>query len=90
MRISGDPLLGFSTLHNPMEDFYQDNQKDFKHINDIVKKDGVYIHTDLKQMCVGGDNSWGARPYEEFQLPLQNYEFKFKIKPVFKLYKNNV
>ena len=83
LRIRGDPLLGFSTLHNPMEDFDQENHQDFRHTNDIVKKDGVFIHTDLRQVGVGGDNSWGARPYEQFQLPVQDYEFRFSIRPVF-------
>lgn len=82
-RIIGDSLLGFSSLHNPMEDFDQKDHGDFRHTNDIVKKDGVFIHTDLKQMGIGGDNSWGAQPYAEFQLPLQDYEFKFSMKPVF-------
>lgn len=82
-KIKGDSLVGFSTLHNPMEDFDQQNHSDFRHTNDIIKKDGVFIHTDLRQMGVGGDNSWGAQPYKQFQLSVKNYEFRFSIEPVF-------
>ncbi|MFV0593730.1 MAG: glycoside hydrolase family 2 TIM barrel-domain containing protein [Draconibacterium sp.] len=84
LKISGEPLVGFSTLHNPIEDFDMENrQTDFRHTNDIVKKDGVFITTDLKQMGVAGDNSWGAKPMEQYSVPAQDYDFSFTIKPVF-------
>jgi beta-galactosidase len=83
LRISGSPLLGFSTLHNPIEDFDQKDHKDFRHTNDIVKKDGVFVTTDLKMMGVGGDNSWGARPYTKYSIHMKDYDFKFSIVPVF-------
>lgn len=83
IRISGAPLFGFSALHNPIEDFDQVTHEDFRHINDIVKKDGVFVNFDLKQMGVAGDNSWGARPYEEYSVPAQNYSFEYTLEPVF-------
>ena len=83
LKITGEPLFGFSTLHNPIEDFDMENMEDYRHTNDIVKKDGVFICTDLKQMGVAGDNSWGARPYPEYSVPAKNYAFSFTIEPVF-------
>lgn len=83
LRVIGAPLFGFSALHNPIEDFDMENMDDYRHTNDIVKKDGVFICTDLKMMGVAGDNSWGARPYPEYSLPAQNYTFSFSIEPVF-------
>ncbi|WP_430816744.1 glycoside hydrolase family 2 TIM barrel-domain containing protein [Carboxylicivirga sp. RSCT41] len=83
LKISGAPTLGFSALHNPIEDFDQVNHQEHKHINDIVKKDGVYITFDLKQMGVAGDNSWGATPYKEYTVPAQAYQFQVSIEPVF-------
>lgn len=83
LKVIGSPLLGFSTLHNPIEDFDQKDHTDFRHTNDIVKKDGVFITTDLKMMGVGGDDSWGARPYAEYSIPAKDYDFKFSIVPVF-------
>ncbi|MCZ4695552.1 DUF4981 domain-containing protein [Ancylomarina euxinus] len=84
IRISGQPQVGFSALHNPLEDFDQLTHKDFRHTNDIVKKDGVFINLDFKMMGVAGDNSWGARPYEQYAVPAQDYEFKFSLEPIFK------
>jgi beta-galactosidase len=83
LKVTGKNPLGFSTLHNPIEDFDMENMDDYRHTNDIVKKNGVFVCTDLKMMGVAGDNSWGARPYPEYSIPAQNYEFSFTIEPVF-------
>lgn len=83
LKVSGEPTVGFSTLHNPIEDFDMEDMNDYRHTNDITKKNGVFITTDLKQMGVAGDNSWGARPMRKYSMPAQNYEFSFTIEPVF-------
>ncbi len=83
IRVIGEELLGFSTLHNPIEDFDQKTHDDFRHTNDIEKQDGVYITADLKMMGVAGDDSWGALPYEVYSIPAGNYSFKFIIEPIF-------
>ncbi|MDF1548303.1 MAG: glycoside hydrolase family 2 TIM barrel-domain containing protein [Bacteroidales bacterium] len=83
VRISGKPFIGFSALNNPIEDFDQLTHNDYKHINDINKKDGVFVNLDLKQMGVAGDNSWGARPYAKYSVPADNYEFLFTMEPLF-------
>ena len=83
LRITGEPLVGFSALHNPIEDFDMEDANDYRHTNDIVKKDGVFITTDLRQMGVAGDDSWGAQPYPQYSLPAQKYEFSFTLTPVF-------
>ncbi|MEN8116570.1 MAG: beta-galactosidase domain 4-containing protein, partial [Bacteroidota bacterium] len=83
LKVSGAPTVGFSALHNPIEDFDMEDMDDYRHTNDIVKKDGVFITTDLIQMGVAGDNSWGVRPMPKYSVPAQNYEFSFTIEPVF-------
>ncbi len=79
----GHPFGGFSALHNPVSDFDQVTHDDYRHINDIIKRDGVYICIDMKMMGVAGDNSWGARPYPEYSLPADNYIFSFTVTPLF-------
>ena len=83
IRISGEPLVGFSALNNPIEDFDMIDMDDYRHTNDIVKKDGVFVCCDFKMMGVAGDNSWGARPYPEYCITAKNYEFSFTVEPVF-------
>jgi len=34
----------------------------------------------MKQMGVGGDNSWGARPHKQYQIPVEEYNFSLTIK----------
>jgi beta-galactosidase len=35
----------------------------------------------IDKWVVGGDNSWGAQPHEQYTLPAQNYEFMFQLIP---------
>lgn len=83
IKVCGMPQLGFSSLHNPIEDFDQLTHKDYRHMNDICKKDGVYICCDLMMMGVGGDNSWGALPNEQYCIQAKDYSFSFTIEPVY-------
>jgi beta-galactosidase len=39
-----------------------------KHINDIKEQDLVQLNIDMLQRGVAGDNSWGARPQQEYQI----------------------
>lgn len=83
IRVSGQLLVGFSALHNPIEDFDMIDGDDYRHTSDIVKKEGVFVNCDLKMMGVAGDNSWSARPYRKYSVPAQDYGFSFTIQPVF-------
>ena len=42
----------------------------------------TYVHADLAQMGVGGNNSWGAWPLKEYLLPAQPRTFRLLIRPV--------
>ncbi len=42
----------------------------------------TYVHADLVQMGVGGINSWGAQPLEEYRLPAVERTFNLIIRPV--------
>jgi len=48
----------------------------------VVKRDFIEWHIDLKQMGVGGDNSWGALPHDEYRIFPGIYVFDFVIEPV--------
>jgi beta-galactosidase len=60
-------------------DYIPNSQKHGK--LDIQPKNQVDWLIDYRQMGVGGDNSWGARPHKQYTLPAQNYEFSFKLIP---------
>jgi beta-galactosidase len=47
-----------------------------------MKGRSITVNLDLKQMGVGGDNSWGARPHEPYTLPATSYAYSFRLTPL--------
>lgn len=39
-------------------------------------------NVDLAQMGTGGQNSWGSLPPKQYQLPVQDYRYSFRLRPV--------
>ncbi len=48
---------------------------------DLTPKDQVDWLIDYKQMGVGGDNSWGAKPLDKYTLYPDDYEYSFMLVP---------
>ena len=96
-EIKGNPLFSFGAHFNTIEDMddgVRKNQpgqylgarkrivkKQRKPI-DLIKRDFISLNIDLKQMGVGGDNSWGARTLNKYILEPADYEFSFIINPL--------
>jgi beta-galactosidase len=78
IRFSGEPLISFSALA-----FTYDDMKGFKqggkHLHDLEKKPFVDLNIDFGQMGVGGDDSWGARTHEQYNLPAKEYGYSFSM-----------
>ena len=53
-----------------------------RHSGDLTPRDLTTVHVAQKQMGMGCVNSWGAWPCKEYQMPYQNYDFSFVIRPV--------
>lgn len=81
IQIEGLQPLGISALNNYPEDFDPGLTKKYRHTNDITPRNEVIVCVDLAQRGVGGDNSWGAMPHEQYQLKSKEYSFGFVIKP---------
>lgn len=81
LLIIGNPLFSGSALLNPVEDFDQQVKTNYRHTIDIIPRDRVYVTVDLKQMGVGGDDSWGALPHPQYLIPAANYTFRFRMMP---------
>lgn len=81
IEIEGLQPLGVSALNNYPEDFDPGLTKKQQHTNDITPRNEVVICIDLAQRGVGGDNSWGALPHEQYQLKNKEYSYGFVIKP---------
>ena len=81
LRFDSHQLFGFNLLHNPIEDFDPGPEKRNRHTIDILERDVTELCIDLKQMGVGGDTSWGARPHPEYQLTGNHFYFSFSMDP---------
>lgn len=54
-----------------------------KHGREIKLADFITWNIDHKQMGVGGDNAWGARPHRQYTIYPKPQSYKFKIVPLF-------
>ncbi len=77
----GMPLICFSALHYTNDDLTQESRGTM-HTTDLKERDFIFLNLDYRQMGVGGDDSWGARPHAQYSLPAQEYSYKFRLKPV--------
>ncbi|MGD8895740.1 MAG: glycoside hydrolase family 2 TIM barrel-domain containing protein [Acidobacteriota bacterium] len=71
----GDPVLGVNALHYAAEDL---DQALYRH--QLTRRDEVYLNLDWRQRGVGGDDSWGALPHEEYRLSAQPYSYRFRLR----------
>jgi len=73
---AGLPLLSVNALHYGTEDLNAG-----KHAFELPRRDLITLNLDLKQQGVGGDNSWGAWPHDQFLIPCQEYSYRFRLRP---------
>ena len=77
--IPGKDALEFNALYYTPEELSSGKRHPFE----LDKNKNVVLRVIGKQMGVGGDNSWGARPHDQYQLKsgdVQNYTFKIMKK----------
>jgi len=76
----GQPLLSANALHYTTEDLFCATQKENFYRYLLPERDTVTLDLDLKQRGLGGDNSWGAMPHEEFRLNVWPVSFRYRLK----------
>jgi beta-galactosidase len=80
LQIKGLQPICFSALQNLAEDFDPGLTKKQQHINDVIPRDVISFHIDLKQRGVGGDDSWGRHPHAQYRLQEKAYQYGFVMK----------
>ena len=73
----GMPLLSVNALHHTTDDL-----QNAKHPFELPLRNSIVLNLDLKQQGLGGDNSWGAWPHQEFLIPCQEYNYSFRLHPL--------
>ncbi|MEO5944480.1 MAG: glycoside hydrolase family 2 TIM barrel-domain containing protein [Ferruginibacter sp.] len=84
LRIEGLQPICFSALNMSDEDLDPGLTKKQQHPTDIRLRNNINLHIDLKQRGVGGDDSWGALPHNEYRLLDKKYSYGYVIIPVSK------
>lgn len=82
LKITAPNHFGFSAHHQYNDDFDAGNTKKQRHTVDIEKRDFVNINIDKAQMGVGGDNSWGAMPHQQYRIKAKDMSFMYIISKV--------
>ena len=72
----GRPWLSANALHYGTDDLNAG-----KHAFELPHRDYTTLNLDLKQQGVGGDDSWGAWPHNEFLIPCKAYSYGFRLRP---------
>jgi beta-galactosidase len=75
LLVVGQPLLSVNALHYGTEDLNAG-----KHAFELPRREYITLNVDLKQQGLGGDDSWGAWPHREFQIPVQEYSYSFRLR----------
>jgi len=72
----GQPLLSVNALHHTTDDL-----QSAEHPFELPQRDITVLNLDFQQQGVGGDDSWGAWPHDEFMLPAKDYSYSFRLRP---------
>jgi len=72
----GQPLLSANALH-----YGTDDLNAAKHPFELTRRDYITLNLDLMQQGVGGDDSWGAWPHDEFLISCKDQTYSFRLRP---------
>ncbi len=82
LEVKGLQPLEVSALDVLPSDLDTGLAKHQQHDSDISPDiDHVYFYVDLAQRGLGGDDSWGALPYEQYRLDAPSYTYSFILSP---------
>lgn len=82
VKITGLQPLSFSALHFSPEDLDPGLTRKMQHQVDVVPQKNIFLHVDLKQRGLGGDNSWGMYPHKEYRLLDNKYSYSYVVQLV--------
>jgi beta-galactosidase len=82
IEIVSDGLFSASALPYAMADLDKGTPTEVMYPNDLKKRNATFINFELKQMGVGGIDSWGAIPLPQYMIPYDDYSFNFIIRPI--------
>ena len=82
LRVEGLQPLNISAMPYRSEDLDPGLSKKQMHYSDIEPRREVVLHIDLAQRGLGGDDSWGAQPHDEYRLTADKYSYGYILRPI--------
>jgi len=79
LKVTGEQALCFSTLNVSTESIDPGLTKAQRHTTDVIPQDTVYVHLDLAQRGVGGDDSWKSLPHKPYLLLAPKYSYTYTL-----------
>ncbi|MGC4102603.1 beta-galactosidase, LacZ type [Ferruginibacter sp.] len=80
LYVQGLQPICFSATNHSVESLDPGLTKKQQHPTDLTPDNTTYLHIDLKQRGVGGDDSWGALPHIQYRLLDKKYSYSFIIR----------
>ncbi|MBR5807912.1 MAG: beta-galactosidase, partial [Alistipes sp.] len=81
-EVISDVLFQANALPYPMEQYDIHSDKYQKYAQRLKKDGNTYVNIDKMQMGLGCVTSWRTLPRPEYQIPYENREFKFVLRPL--------
>lgn len=80
LLIEGLQPISVTAINHSAEDLDPGVTKKQQHPTNLPPRENVYLNIDLKQRGVGGDNSWGALPHQQYRLLEKKYNYAYRIR----------
>jgi len=80
LRIEGQQPLCFSAMNIYTENLDPGLGKKQQHPSDLHFPNQVDLHIDLAQRGLGGDDSWGALPHQQYRLLDKKYTYTYTMR----------
>jgi beta-galactosidase len=80
-KVISDTLFSATAIPYPMEQI-DIHSNDYRKYPQLLEKDGnTYVNIDKAQSGIICQNSWGAIPFEHYQIPYKQQVFRFFLQP---------
>ena len=77
-----DSLLSVAALPYNIDDLDPKARKRQYHSGELVERDKIFMHVDLKQLGMQGIDSWGSWPLKEYWITPGQHHYSYIIRPI--------
>ena len=82
IKVTADKPFYASALHYDIPLLDEGNEKHQRHPSQLTKSPFTVLTLDGEHCGVGGIDSWGARPLEQYRIPAHDRTYSFTITPI--------